>query len=116
MTASHILPDYVLPAEMAAHFSVSERLVRKMVREIGAYAKIGRKVVLFPEHVEQLTEAMKCPSYSTDAGKFGTTEAPLPEGDYEALRAQRTKNSRKGSRQKSKPKRGEVISMDRGHM
>lgn len=115
MTTPDLLPDYTTPADLAEHFGVSETKMREIVREVGAFAKLGRKVVLFPDHVETFKEAMRCHSNSTPAAISGTTVAPLPSGDYEALRAQRTKSSRKGSRRKSKPQRGEVISMGRGH-
>jgi hypothetical protein len=40
-------------------------------------------------------EAMECLSKSTSVVKSGTTGAPLPEGDYAALVARRTKKSPK---------------------
>lgn len=116
MTAARILPDYITPAEMAAHYGLSERTMREKLRDLGTYAMIGRQMVIYPEQVEQFKEATKCPSKSTSAARFGTSEGPLPEGDYEALRAQRTKNVRKGSQRKKKLPHGEVISMDRGRM
>jgi len=36
MTAPTILPEYVTPANMAAHFNVGERWIRDKAREIGA--------------------------------------------------------------------------------
>ncbi|WP_235871357.1 hypothetical protein [Shimia sediminis] len=114
MTTPALLPDYTTPADLAAHFGVSERVMREKVREFQTYTKIGRKVVLFPEHVEAFEEALKCHSSSTAEAKSGTTGAPLPEGDYAALQAQRTKKPQGGSRRKSKQTHGAVISMDRG--
>ena len=110
------LPDYATPADLADHFGMSERTMRDKLREFGCFSRIGRKWVLFPEHVENFKEALTCRSNSTGAGSSGTTEARLPEGNYERLQAQRTKQSQNGSKRKPRRKRGEVISMDRGRM
>ncbi len=68
MHTSLILPEHVLPADLAAHFGVSERTVRSKLREIGAFAQMGNKMLVFPEHVEMLKEAMTCHSGSRSAG------------------------------------------------
>lgn len=108
------LPEYATPADLADHFGMSERTIRDKLREFGCYSQIGRKWVLFPEHVENFKEALKCRSNSTNAGTSGTTGARLPEGSYAALQAQRKRSSQSGSGRKPKRKRGEVISMGRG--
>ncbi|WP_223870679.1 hypothetical protein [Salipiger aestuarii] len=116
MSNPALFPDHTKPADLAGHFGVSERTLREKVRAIDAFAMLGRTMVLFPEHVEALKEAMKCPSRSTSAERSGTTGALLPGGDFEALQARLTKKSPKGSRRVSKRKNGEVISMDRGRI
>lgn len=111
------LPDHVKPGDLARHLGVSERGLRTLARSIGAYAEVLGKMILLPEHVDQIINAGRpCQSKSTSAVKSGTTGAPLPVGDYEALRAHRTKPLPKGSRRRQKPAHGTVISMDRGRM
>ena len=114
MSRPSLRPDYTTPADLADHFGVSKRTLWEQVREIGAFAKLGKKVILFPEHVDQLTEAMKCPSSSTGAAKSGTIEAPSLGGDFAALQARLTEKPRSGSKPKLKQKPGAVISMGRG--
>ncbi|MGJ8530443.1 hypothetical protein [Maritalea sp.] len=114
MTLPKLLPEYITPAELGEHYGLSERTMREKLRDLGTYAMIGRQMVIYPEQVEQFKEATKCPTKSTYAGKFGTTGARLPAGDYAVLREQTSKNVRKGSRRMRKPKHGEVISMDQG--
>ena len=113
MNRPAILPDYVTPADIAGHFGMSERAVRDKVRKIGAYAELGKRMVLFPEHVEAFTEAIQCPSRSTSAATFGISEAPLLGVQSDAVRKRLIGKSQKGSKQKSKPERGIVVSMDR---
>ena len=107
-------PEYTTPAELAGHLGMSVRTVKEKVAEIGAYAKLGRRRVMFPHHVHEFMEAIQCRSHSTDEAKTGTTGGPWPEGDYAALRARLTGPSRNGSKRKPKPKRGNVVSMGRG--
>ncbi|WP_424987987.1 hypothetical protein [Microbulbifer sp. S227A] len=109
-----LLPEYTTPADLAGHFGVAERTLREKLREIGAFAILGKKMVLFPEHVEDLKEAMKCPSHSTDAAKSGTIEGVLPVGDFAGLQARLKKPMQKGSNRKSNSKPGSVVSMGRG--
>ena len=108
-----LLPDYTTPADLAGHFGVPERTLREKLREIGAYAILGKRMVLFSEHVEALKESMQCHSRSSDAERSGTTEGQLPEGNYTSLRERLTEKSRKGSRRKPKRVHGGVVSMDR---
>lgn len=114
MTAPALFPDYATPADLARHFGVSERTVREKVRVIGAFGMLGRKMVLFPEHVEKFTEAMKCPSSFTGAAQSGTTAGRLPEGDFAALQKRLTEKRPNRSRRKPSTKLGNVVSMDRG--
>ncbi|MEM9966488.1 MAG: hypothetical protein AAF755_00160 [Pseudomonadota bacterium] len=109
-----ILPAFTTPADIAAHYGASQRAVEDKVRELGCYAKIGAKVVLYDHHFEAFLEATECHLKSTGAAKSGTTGALSPGGDYEALQAQRTKKSGSVSRTKSRNVPGRVISMDRG--
>ena len=109
-----IIPETTTPDDLAAKLGASPRRVKDEVRALGCYCKVGRKVIMREHHVEAFMEAMECHSGSTGAAKSGTTKARFPEGDYEALQAQRTKRSQSGSRRKLKPKNGEVILMGRG--
>ena len=105
--------DHTTPAEIAECLMVSERRTRNKARQIGACTLIGKQMILFPRQVQALLEAFTpCPSLSTVAAKSGTTAVPQPKGDYEALRAQRTKPLPKGLRQKPKQERETVILMD----
>jgi hypothetical protein len=107
-----VLPVHVKPEELAQHIGASERALRKLARELGACRIIGGAMILLPEDVQVIMEASRpCHSGSASAAQSGTTAAPLPEGNFEALQAQRTRPPRKGSRRKSKPERGEVILM-----
>lgn len=107
-----VLPAYTTPTELAAHLGVNERTLRAKAREVGACRIIGNKMFHTDGDVNLLLEAMRpCPSNYTGAAKSGITGAPLPAGSYETLRAQRTKQSPKGSRTKQPPANGGVISM-----
>ncbi|GGO55173.1 hypothetical protein [Roseovarius pacificus] len=111
---ANLLPPYTTPADLADHFGVSERTLRGTIRDLGAYAKLGQKTILFQEHVEQLKEAMKCPSNSSSAMASGTSEELLPEGDFTSLQKRLIGKSRNVSKRKPKPKRGNVVSMGQG--
>src|SRR6476646_4864794 len=82
------LPDFTTPEALADHLGWSPRRVREVARRLGACRIIGNRMILLPDDVKAIMEASKpCPSSSTDAAKSGTIAAPLPGGDYEALRA-----------------------------
>lgn len=106
-----LLPDFVTPAELAQHFGVSERTIRACLREYGTYSKLSRKIVVFPEQIEQLKEAMRCHSSYNSAASTGTTRARSPVGDYAALQKQRTKRSQKGSKQRKRLRLGNSTKM-----
>ena len=114
MQTNPLLPTHVLPADLAAHFGVSERTVRSKLRAIGAYATLGNKMLVFPQHVEMLKEAMTCPSRSTSVEKSGTCEAPLRGATFEKLQERLTERRPNASRRKSKAAPGNVVSMGRG--
>ena len=99
------------PGEFAQAHGWSERAVRKLARDIGACHVLGKTMDLTDDDVKALLEATKCPSKSSSAAISGTTGARLPDGDYEALRVQRTRQLRRVSRRRSKPDNGKVISM-----
>ena len=111
-----LIPDTITPDELARSLGASPRRVKDDVRALGCYCKIGRKVIMREHHVETFMEAMECHSESSSAAKSGTIKGQFPEGDYEALRDQRTRKSQTGLRRKSKQKRGEVILMGRGQL
>ena len=106
MPVSRLHPEYTTPTDLAEHLGMSARTVNEKVAELGAYAKLGRRKVMFPHHVNSFMEAIQCPSPSTDAATSGTSEGRFPEGDYAALRARLTGTSPSGSRQKRKPRHG----------
>lgn len=110
-----LTPTYTTPEELAAHLGASERFVRDEVRALGCFAKIGARVIMREHHVDAFMEAMECRSHSTAGAKSGTTEERLPVGDSEALQARLTRKSPNASARKKKPKRGNVVSMGRGH-
>lgn len=117
MTSRALLPEHILPADLAAHLGVSERTLRETARELGAFRQFGKRMILLPEDVDAIMEASRpCPLSSTAVGASGTTAAPLPAGDYGALRERRTKRAPNGSPRKPKQPRGTIVSMDRGRM
>jgi hypothetical protein len=64
------------------------------------------------DDVLKIMEARTVPLKITKRGNERTTIAGrLPEGDYAALRAQRTKQGRRELRPREKPKSGNVVSM-----
>lgn len=111
-----LLPAYTTPDKLAEHLQVPERTLRQLARKLGACSEMGKRMILTARDVETLMEATRpCPSPCTAgrAGASGTTEAPLPDGGYEALRRLRTRQEPKGSRRKGSKGSGHVISMDR---
>ena len=109
-----ITPETMTPDELAAQLGVPERRLRAMARRIGACRIFGKTMILTPDDVKALLEAARpCPLSSTAAVKSGTTAAPLPEGDYAALQALRTRQERNASQPRKKPASGKVISMAR---
>jgi hypothetical protein len=110
-----LLPDYTTPEDLASHLGVSERTVRDLARAHNACSTIGKRMILRSSDVEIILEATRpCHSSSTNAAKSGGTAVQLPEGDYESLRAQRTKPQQNALQAKQKRKLGQVISMDQG--
>ena len=107
------LPDHITPAQLAEHLGASERTIRETARRHGTCRIIGNQMIMLPEDLDAFMEVIKCPSSCTGAGKSGTTQGRLPEGDFEGLRAHLKKPSPKGSRRKPSTKRGNVVSMDR---
>ena len=108
-----IVPTFTTPRSLAKRLNASPRFVCDTVRELGCFCKIGQKVIMLDHHVVAFMEAMECHSKSSSGISSIATGAQLPVGDYEALREQRTKGSRKESQQRSKQRRGKVILMDR---
>lgn len=102
------------PEDLAREWGVPERTLRRMARKIGACSVFGNRMILFADDVAALREATRpCPSRSIVAEKSGTTAAPLPDGDYEALQALRTRQERNASRPNGKRGSGKVILMAR---
>ena len=108
------MPPPITPSEAAARLGVSERALRTVAREIGACSIIGRAMILTERDIAAILEATRPCSKSTSAATSGTSQAPLPGGDFAALQALRTKQSRSASQPKPKRGNGKVISMDRG--
>jgi hypothetical protein len=113
---SAIIPETTTPDDLAKMLGASPRRVKDEVRALGCYFKVGRTVIMRGHHVEAFMEAMQCQSKSTSAARSGTTGVPLPEGDYAALAALRTKKLPKELQRKSKPPGGVVTLTDRGRM
>jgi hypothetical protein len=106
-----ILPTYTTPEELAQHLGVAERTLRERIRKLGAYRLLGNRMLLLEGDVNLLLEDMKpCPSKSTSAVHSGTSEAPLPVGDYEELLERRTRQSRNGSQPRQKLALGVITS------
>ena len=102
------------PAELSAAWGIPERTLRRVARKIGACSVFGNRMILFDDNVTALREATRpCPSRSIVVEKSGITAAPLPEGDYAALQALRTRQERNASLRNGKRERGKVISMAR---
>ena len=99
------------PAEAACLLRCSERTLRALARKLGACSVIGKSMTLTSADIATIREATRPCSKSTSAEKSGTTAARLPGGDYAALRALRTKQSRNGSPPRSRRGSGKVISM-----
>lgn len=68
--------------------------------------------MMLDHHMVTFMEAMECRSKSSNGTSSIASGAQLPVGDFEALRAHRTRGLLKGSQPKSKQKRGKVILMD----
>jgi len=107
------LPAITKPADLALHLGVSERALRVKARTIGACCELGKTMWFTDSRVALIMEATQCPSNSSGAAKSGTSQEQLPEGDFAALAALRTKPSPNESRTKLRRKPGVVISMDR---
>src|SRR5690349_10828389 len=99
MSEALALPEFTTPAALAKHLGCSERLVRDKARALNACRILGKRMVLTRTDIEVILEATRpCPSKSIGAGKSGTTAARLPDGDYEALRALRSRKPQHASR------------------
>src|SRR6516164_363165 len=109
------LPQPISPAEFAKQFGWSEKRVRRLAKKLGACRILGNRMALLPEDVHAILEFTKCPSSFTaaKAATHGTTGARLPAIDYEARRAQRTRESRRELRPRSNTNTTNVVSMDR---
>ena len=100
---------------LGGHIGVSERELWRLARAHGACRIIGKPMFPLPKDVETIWEVLRpFQSNSTSAADSSTTEGPLPEGDYAALRKRLTKKPPNASRQKLNTGRGGVVSMDRG--
>ena len=110
-----MLPPKATIAELAAYLGVSERTARERAQAVGVYCKPGRpEGFVLAEDVPVILEDSKCRTNSINAAASGTTRSPLPDGDYAALREQRTRDSQNASRRKPRQRSGDVISMARG--
>jgi hypothetical protein len=105
------LPTYTTPDELADHLGWSPRRVRSLARGLGVARVMGNRIVLLPQDVEAIMEASRCRSKSTSVVKSGTSEARLPDGDYEALRGQRARKRPCELPQPQNSERGIVVSI-----
>jgi hypothetical protein len=110
-----IIPETVTPKQLAAETGWSERYVRTTARALNACLGRGRGMRLTRDDVHKIMEAKRCPiseSTGARAARSGAIAGQLPAGDYEVLRAQRTKSERRELRPRKKSSSGNVISMD----
>jgi hypothetical protein len=120
MTAPRALSAGKTPPQWVAEFAdrgidISERRLREDARRLGAYAILGRTLVLYPEHIDLIFEAKPCHSKSTNAGANGGSVAELMAStgtSTEAL-AHLTKQSRQRKSGRSNGKRGNVLSLEK---
>lgn len=110
-----MLPPKATIAQLAAYLGVSERTARERAQAVGVYCKPGKpKGFVLAEDVPVILEDSKCRTSSTNAVASGTSQSPLPDGDYAALREQRTRDLQNASRRRPRQRNGDVISMVRG--
>ena len=108
------LPSVFTPEQVAKHVGWSARKLREFASGLGTCRILGNRMVLTQQDVDAIMEASRpCPSLSTVAATSGTTAVRLPETDYEALRALRTKKQPSASQPTGKRKSGKVILMAR---
>src|SRR4051812_47815630 len=113
MTEMRVIPPTVTPKDLADATGWSERSVRRTARALNACLGTGRGMRLTAADVQAIMEEKRCPSRSTSGARSTTTGARFPVGDYEVLRAQRTKSEPKELRPRKKPNSGNIITMDR---
>lgn len=108
------LPDHTTPEQLAETYGWSERRVREIARSLGACRIMGNRMVLLPDDVKAILEASRpCPLNSIDVGKSGITGARLPDGDYEVLRAFRSRKPPNELPHQKNKSTGKVILMGR---
>src|SRR5262245_7585550 len=97
--------------EVAARFRVSPRTMRDHLKQFPFYRKLGGRWLFTEADINQLYEALTCPSNSRSAATLGTSTAPS-EGSVSArLRALLTERRQKRSASSPKPKSSNVVSM-----
>ena len=106
------LPETISPEELAQHMGWSPRRVKALARKLAACRIMGNRMALTQADVDVILEASRpCPSNSKSAVKSGTTPAPLPGGDYEALRKLRNAKRPSILRTKSKAENSKVVAI-----
>ena len=111
---SAAIPDAISPETFAKAYGWSEKRVRRVARKLGACRVLGNRMMLLPQDIHVILEWSKpCPSSCLNVKPSGITEARLPAVDYAARLRQRTENSRRELRPRSKDASTNVVLMDR---
>lgn len=80
---------------------ISERLLRKRARELGACRVLGKAMLLLPEHLDKIIAEPDPCHPSSNAETFGGIPSPLTGSASVDLRKRLTGGSPKTSRQKT---------------
>ena len=93
---------------------ISERTLRERARALGACRVLGNAMILLPEHIDQIFEEPECRSKSTLEATSGGLKDDLliAVSTSERALARLTKLSRKPQSGVSKPRRGNVVSLE----
>lgn len=87
------LPVSITPEDLARHYGFSPRKLRGIARKIGACRIVGNRMILLPDDVTAILEAIK-PAPAPPAG------VPRVTGDYAALVALRERQAKEAGRKK----------------
>src|SRR5262245_39648860 len=97
--------------EVAQKFRVSERTLREFLKEYPFYRKLRGRRLFTHSDINQLYEALNCPSNSRSAATPGTSTAPSAASVSARLRALLTERRQKRSASSAKAKSSNVVSM-----
>ena len=89
--------------DVTSQLRVSRRWLQDFLKKHPFYLKAGNRYRFTEGHLEQLTEAMSCPSPSRGAAKFSRSAGPSEASIAMKLRAQLTRGSRKNTVRNARP-------------